>query len=107
MELVNQQYVMEMVLFKLREGTNKHRFCRAAAALTEALQTEMSGFKGRTLLHTPDETQWTDIIYWSNMDVALKAMDQLRSVPAFQTFVSMIDSREIMLRHLVPANLSM
>ncbi|MDA7028321.1 hypothetical protein PJ311_17400 [Bacillus sp. CLL-7-23] len=107
MEQVNQQYVMEMVLFKLREGTNKRRFCHAAATLTEALQTEMPGFKGRTLLHTPDETQWTDIIYWSNMDVALTAMDQLRSFPAFQTFVSMIDSREIMLRHFVPANLSM
>ncbi|MFI8713951.1 hypothetical protein QIH01_28080 [Brevibacillus brevis] len=106
MEQINQQYVMEMVLFKLREGTDKRRFCQAAAALTEALQTEMSGFKGRTLLHTPDENQWTDIIYWSDMKMALTAMDQLKSVPAFQTFVAMIDSREITLRHLIPANLS-
>ncbi|UNK16122.1 hypothetical protein MNQ98_16430 [Paenibacillus sp. N3/727] len=107
MEQVNQHYVMEMVLFRLKEGTDKNSFCQAAAALTEVLQTEFSGFKTRTLLHTPDETQWTDIIYWSDMEMALTAMNQLKSVPAFQTFVSMIDSREIMLQHLIPANLSM
>lgn len=107
MEQKNQQYVMEIVLFELKEGTDKLLFCQAAAALSEVLQTGMSGFKGRTLLHTPNGIQWTDIIYWSDMDTALAAIEQLKSVPAFHNFVSMIDSREIIQRHLIPANLSM
>lgn len=106
MEYVDQQYVMEIVLFKLKEGMDKRRFCQAAAALTNVLQSQISGFKGRTVLHTADESQWTDIIYWSDMETALTAMDQLKSISAFQTFVSMIDSNEITLRHLIPANLN-
>ncbi|MEK3984300.1 hypothetical protein MHB77_12965 [Paenibacillus sp. FSL K6-3166] len=98
---------MEIVLFELKEGTDKLRFCEAAAALSEVLETGVSGFKGRTLLHTPNEIQWTDIIYWTDMDMALAAMVQLKSEPAFQNFVSMIDSREITQRHLIPTNLNM
>ncbi|MEF7493943.1 hypothetical protein V4V34_05075 [Lysinibacillus sphaericus] len=106
MELEKQNYVMEVVLFELKEGIDKHRFCQAAAALTELLKLEISGFKGRTLLHTFNENQWTDIIYWGDMDSARRAMEKLKSMSAFQIFVSMIDSREITQRLLVPANLN-
>jgi len=88
MELEKQNYVMEVVLFELKEGIDKHRFCQAAAALTELLKLEISGFKGRPLLHT------------------FSAMEKLKSMSAFQIFVSMIDSREITQRLLVPANLN-
>ncbi|HEY2493606.1 MAG TPA: hypothetical protein VGI33_11950 [Paenibacillus sp.] len=101
----NKQFVMELVLFKLKEGTDKQQFNQAALMLSEVLETEISGFKGRTLLHTADEIHWTDIVYWSDMETAMAAMEQLKSVPAFQSFVSMIDSREITLRHLIPADL--
>lgn len=107
MEHKDQQYVMEIVLFELREGMDKQLFLQAAAALSEVLQAGIPGFKGRTLLHTPDEIQWTDIIYWSDMEMALLAMEQLKFAPDFQNFVSMIDSREITQRHLIPAKLSM
>lgn len=106
MKYENQQYVMEIVLFELKEEADKERFCKAADALTEVLQTEIPGFKGRTLLHTPDQMQWTDIIYWCDMEMALGAMEQLKSVPDFRNFVSMIDSREITQRYLIPARSS-
>ncbi|UZM97931.1 hypothetical protein OL548_23875 [Lysinibacillus sp. MHQ-1] len=86
MELEKQNYVMEVVLFELKEGIDKHRFCQAAAALTELLKLEISGFKGRTLLHTFNENQWTDIIYWGDMDSARSAMEKLKSMSAFQIF---------------------
>jgi len=102
----NQQYVMELVLFKLKEGTDKDRFYQAASDLSEALQTDIPGFIGRTLLHTEDEAEWSDIIHWSNMETAMNAMEQLKSVPAFHTFVSMIDTEEIIMKHLVPTHLN-
>lgn len=107
MELGKQNYVMEMVLFELKEGTDKHRFCQAAAALTEILKFEIPGFEDRKLLHTSDESQWTDIIFWCDMEKALAAIEQLKSIPEFQHFVSMIDSREIMQRHFIPTNLNL
>ncbi|KOS62959.1 hypothetical protein FJQ98_07815 [Lysinibacillus agricola] len=106
MKSENPKYVMEIVLFELKEGTDTQLFCQAAAQLTEVLQLQIPGFKERTLLHTQDESQWTDIIYWDNMEMTLGAMEQLKSVPVFQTFVSMIDSREIVQRHLIPTNLN-
>jgi len=107
MELDHQNYVMEVVLFELKEGIDKHRFCQAAAALTNLLKYEISGFEARTLLHTSDESQWTDIIYWCDMDSALVAMEKLKSKSEFQIFVSMIDSREITQRHLIQTNLNL
>ncbi|MGA3677294.1 hypothetical protein [Lysinibacillus agricola] len=107
MELEKQNYVMEVVLFELKEGTDKHHFCQAAAGLTEVLKFEISGFESRTLLHTSDERQWTDIIYWCDMEKAFAAMERLKSIPEFQHFVSMIDSREITQRHLIPTNLNL
>ena len=107
MELEHQNYVMEVVLFELKEGIDKHRFCQAAAALTKVLKHEISGFEGRTLLHTSDESQWTDIIYWCDMESALAAVEELKFKSEFQSFVSMIDSREITQRHLIPTNLNL
>lgn len=107
MELEYQNYVMEVVLFELKEGIDKHRFCQAAAALTDLLKDEISGFEGRTLLHTFDESQWTDIIYWYDKDSALGAMEKLKSKSVFQIFVTMIDSRAITQRYLIPTNLNL
>ncbi|QGG51857.1 hypothetical protein [Lysinibacillus pakistanensis] len=107
MELEHQNYVMEVVLFELKQGIDKHHFCQAAAALTKVLKFEISGFEGRTLLHTSDESQWTDIINWCDMESALEAMEKLKSISEFQIFVSMIDSREITQRHLIPTNLNL
>ncbi|MDY8025913.1 hypothetical protein [Paenibacillus polymyxa] len=100
----DKRYVMELVLFKLKEGTDKESFHKAATELSDVLQTQLPGFKERQLLHTSDETQWTDIVYWSDMQMAVSAMEKLKSVPAFQTFASMIDSKEIHLLHLIPVD---
>lgn len=43
MELEKQNYVMEVVLFELKEGIDKHRFCQAAAALCYIHSMKING----------------------------------------------------------------
>lgn len=105
MEHMNQTYAMELVLFKLKEGSDTQHFRQLASTLTEALQQHFPGFKGRMLLHTPDETEWTDIVYWADMETALSVLDQVYALPAFQAFAAMIDSQGITMKHLIPANI--
>ncbi|MGG4146356.1 hypothetical protein ABEW34_24935 [Paenibacillus algorifonticola] len=103
MEQNQQNYVLELVLITLKEGTEKSLFCQAASALSEALKAQVPGFKKRSLMHTADESQWTDMVYWSDMKSAMAALGQLKALPEFRSFAAMIDTREITMRHLIPA----
>ncbi|WP_052092249.1 hypothetical protein NYE80_25820 [Paenibacillus sp. FSL H7-0357] len=94
-------YVLELVVFHLKEGTNEASFLESAQTLTEFLRTEVPGFQSRNLMHTADHSQWTDMIYWSTMETALAAMKQLHSAPEFRDFASMIDSKNIQMKHLI------
>ena len=104
MEQDQQNHVLELVLFTLKEGTGKSLFCEAASALGEVLKAKVPGFlKKRSLMHTADESQWTDMVYWSDMESAMAALEQLKVLPEFRSFAAMIDTREITMRHLIPA----
>ncbi|WP_338553193.1 hypothetical protein [Paenibacillus sp. KS-LC4] len=105
MEQTQQNDVLELVLFTLKEGTDKSLFCQAASNLSEVLKAKVPGFKKRSLMHSADEAQWTDMVYWSDMESAMAALEQLKTLPEFRSFVSMIDTREITMRHLMAAQI--
>lgn len=96
-------YVLELVVFHLKEDTNEASFLEAARTLTQFLHTHIPGFQTRNLMHTADHTQWTDMIYWTTMETALAAMEQLHAAPEFREFAGMIDSQGIQMMHLTVA----
>lgn len=96
-------YVLELVVFHLKEDTNEANFLEASRSLTQFLHTQIPGFQSRNLMHTADHTQWTDMIYWSTMETALAALELLHSAPEFRDFAGMIDSQSIQMMHLTVA----
>ncbi|WP_342478505.1 hypothetical protein NYE24_09085 [Paenibacillus sp. FSL H7-0350] len=96
-------YVLELVVFHLKEDTNEASFLEASRTLTQFLHTQIPGFQSRNLMHTADHNQWTDMICWSTMETALAAMEELHSSPEFRDFAGMIDSQSIQMLHLTAA----
>ncbi|MEK3792520.1 hypothetical protein MKX42_12405 [Paenibacillus sp. FSL R7-0204] len=103
MTQASTSYVLELVVFHLKQDTNEASFLEAARTLTQFLHTQIPGFQSRNLMHTADHSQWTDMIYWSTMEMALAAMERLHSAPEFRNFAGMIDSQGIQMMHLTVA----
>jgi heme-degrading monooxygenase HmoA len=98
-----QQKVMELVVFKLNPGVNTTAFKEAVDEMNKVLKRDIPGFLERSLLHTPDEDQWVDVIYWSTMEQALGAFEIVEKKREFEVFASFIDMQQTSMYHLVPA----
>ena len=89
--------VMEIVNFRLQDGTNPEDFRAAARALDDLLR-ERGTASARTLVCDADGL-WTDIVQWRNMDEAQSAAEELVKDPAFAPFGAMIDPGSVQMRH--------
>jgi hypothetical protein len=101
----NRNYVTELVLFKLKEGVDINTFLQASADVSDMLKTDLPGFIDRSLEHTQDESMWVDIVRWESMDQALEAMKIVESKQEFQPFVSLIETKDVQMFHLKPAQI--
>lgn len=95
--------VLELVMFRLKADTDPIQFVAAAEVLEQLLVSQIPGFLRRSLMCTKDGSSWTDLIYWTDMTSAESALKRLPSTPEFRDFASMIDSKDMVIRHLMPA----
>lgn len=102
-ELVNHpDEVLELVMFRLKEGTDTVQFITAAEELEQCLVRQIPGFVRRSLLCTEDGVSWTDLIYWQDMQSAAAALKLLPSTMEFREFTSMVAPNDMVMRHLMP-----
>ncbi|MEM7720069.1 MAG: hypothetical protein AAF222_12785 [Pseudomonadota bacterium] len=93
----DQTPVLEIVTFRVVDGTKTEAFLAAAQA-TEDLLRGYGGVK-RRFLTVDDAGLWTDVIEWSSMEVAVKAAQDIVNHPDFAVFGAMIDGSTVDLRH--------
>jgi hypothetical protein len=89
--------VLEVVSFRLTQGTTDAAFLAAARA-TEAPLRRQPGFLSRQLTRTEDGI-WTDHFTWASLPQALSAAEAMMAEPAFGPFVTLIDAASIQMRH--------
>ena len=89
--------VLEMVSFRLTTGTTTDAFVTAAKA-TEAPLRRQPGFVRRTLVMGADGT-WTDLVEWTNMEMAESGAQAMMAEPAFQPFMALIDMASVRMGH--------
>ncbi len=87
--------VVEIVLFRLKEGIRHEDFLQAADALMLDLR-RMSGYIKRELL-CDASGQWVDLVYWRSLDEALAAAEQFNTLPGARPFNAMIEPPSRML----------
>ena len=97
---MSNTHTLEVAMFRLKEGTDREAFLRASDATMSALKS-YSGFIRREV-HTSEEGQWLDLIYWTSLEEAMSAAEQIMSDPACHPFLEMIDMPSLTMLHLHP-----
>ncbi|MBW4438987.1 MAG: hypothetical protein KME04_17750 [Pleurocapsa minor GSE-CHR-MK-17-07R] len=92
--------VVEIVLFRLKAGSDTTEFLQAAQA-TFDLISSYEGYINREL-SVSDDGQWIDVVHWADMPTALRAADQLMSAATGQAFVGFIDPDTMAMHHVQP-----
>lgn len=90
--------VVEIVLFRLREGVSHEDLLQAADALMPDLR-RMSGYIKRELL-CGASGQWVDLVYWRSLNEALAAAEQFKTLSSARPFNAMIEPPSRMLHVL-------
>lgn len=79
---------IEIVKFKLRNGSNKAHFLAANAKVNEWVY-QQPGFIMRQLCHMEDEV-WLDLVHWQSEEEAARAMLNFRLEMGDSEFLRMI-----------------
>jgi hypothetical protein len=92
--------VVEIVLFRLKAGSDTTAFLQAAQATFDLL-TSYQGYIDREL-SVSDDGLWADVVHWVDMATALRAADQLMTHPVGQAFGEFIDPETMAMHHVQP-----
>ncbi|KGK21853.1 hypothetical protein DC58_14220 [Vibrio navarrensis] len=92
------EQVIEMVSFKLIEGTSAQTYI-AASEQSQAFVASQPGFLYRSLSHDTASDSWTDVVYWQDMEAAKKAGEQSKSHADCQPLMALIEPNSIDMRH--------
>ncbi len=90
--------VLEIVTFRLADGTDDAAFLTAARGTEDMLRAR--GSLIRRFLVKDSDGLWTDIIEWTSLSEALAAAEAVMKEPDFAAFAAMIDPKSVAMRHV-------
>ncbi len=93
-------HVLEVVLFRLVEGTDEAAFLKDAQATFDLLAS-YDGYLDREL-SVNDDGLWVDVVTWADIDTALSATEKIMDSPVGQAFGAHIDPGSIQMQHVHP-----
>ncbi len=91
---------IEIVMFKTKNGVNSEEFIRAAEAVNP-LVADMHGYLGRQLAVDPDGN-WMDTVFWTDLESAERAAEEVMKSETCQHFFGMIDQESMKFTHFIP-----
>lgn len=89
--------VLEIVTFRLAEGTTEPEFRAAIAQTTRFLET-CPGYRARRTGPAADGT-WADVVEWASLDEALSAAARFNGVPGNAAFNASLAPGSVVMRH--------
>ena len=98
---MEERMAVEAALFRLKPGTDRAAFLRAAEAVTEDLR-RMPGYVDRELSEG-DDGRWLDLLHWASIEAAQTAAEAILRAPRSHPFMAMLDPASVTLIHLNPA----
>ena len=90
--------VLELVVFRLEEGTSHQRFLGTVDAVS-AWIADQPGFVSRELVHDSEGSRWIDVVWWSSMDDACAAAERAMSSEACAPMFGLIDMESTLMIH--------
>lgn len=102
METERAGRVLELVVFKLKEGVTSERFLATVDAVSEWARTQ-PGFLSRDLSHDRAEDRWIEVVYWRTLGDAEAAADAAQGSAACAPMFALIDMDSMLFLHGMPA----
>ena len=90
--------IIEIVTFRLTPGTTEEGFVAAVTQSMPFLERQR-GFLGREVGVTADG-EWTDIVRWANLELALRAARAFNAAPETQAFNACLERGSVQMRHV-------
>ena len=97
--------IVEVFVFKLREGVGEEHFVQAAARSAKFV-AGLSGLIDRELLRPAEDGTWVDVVHWESMEAVTKAAEAVLSSPDCQPFLSATDESQTQMLHLTAVDLA-
>lgn len=94
----NDAPIIEIVTFRLAEGSDEKAFLDAAMATEDLLHRKGAKIENRVLVKD-DTGIWSDVIHWHSGQQARAIAAEVVSAPEFQPFMAMIEPDTVTMRH--------
>jgi hypothetical protein len=98
--MMEKANAVEVVLFKLKAGTDREQFIHEAAVVQSKI-TQFKGFIKRQLLEGADG-QWIDLVWWESLDDHYAASKLIMQDETVMPFMMAIDESNSTMLHLTP-----
>lgn len=89
--------ILELVTFKLAEGISDAEFLTENEHLNNWVKKQ-PGFEYRALAKAEDGN-WTDTVFWKNMETASAAQQNFGEEPSLQGMMKVIDMESVKVDH--------
>ncbi len=94
--------VLELVVYKLHEGTSREQFLGTNGAVSSWI-SKQPGFISRELVYDADGDRWIDIVWWETLEHAQAALDLSMSSESCAPMFALVDQDSALMLHGVPA----
>jgi hypothetical protein len=94
--------VIELVVFKLKDGTTREQFLATDDAASNWMQ-EQPGFVSHELSHAAETDQWIELARWETLEHAKAAAQAAMSSESCAPMFALIDMDSALMLHGEPA----
>lgn len=89
---------LELVVFKLKEGTTPQEFLATDEAASKWMR-QQPGFLSHELSYAADTDQWIEVAWWESLDAAKTAADAAISSASCAPMFALIDMESALMLH--------
>jgi hypothetical protein len=90
--------VLELVLFKLKDGATPDDLLATVDAVTDWIKTQ-PGFVSRDLTYSAAEDQWIDVVWWESLEAAESAAAAATTSESCAPMFGLIDMDSTVMLH--------
>ncbi len=94
--------VLELVVFKLKDGISREQFLATNDALSTWIRRQ-PGFVSHELLHDAEGDRWIEVAWWKTMDEAHAAAELAMTSESCAPMFALIDMESAVMAHGEPA----
>jgi hypothetical protein len=89
---------LELVVFKLTEGTTREQFLATDAAASSWMQ-QQPGFLSHELTYAAESDQWIEVAWWESLETAAAAAEAAMSSDSCAPMFALIDMESALMLH--------